>query len=213
MQAGVWRGTNPTIPFSSAWGLVLNLAGVETRAAADGITTLVRADAPCLQLAIGEVHAAERAVLYQQLHTYPVGNSGEELKGRTHGAKYWIAPARRELLVGFDAMLGIRSDDARLLDAVVQGVRGEGKGDRYGLPFAGDNNLLFDRIDVVEEAEPARWYVPLGPASPARKGSCRLTIAIDRADSSRTTSRVFAPISAAALQPPADAWTWAPRAP
>ena len=31
MQAGVYRGTFPVMPPSAAWGLALNLAGLETR--------------------------------------------------------------------------------------------------------------------------------------------------------------------------------------
>src|SRR5690606_31673513 len=56
MQAGVYRATSPVIPPSAAWGLVLNLAGVETRGEDDGTTTQIRADAPPLCLAIGAVH-------------------------------------------------------------------------------------------------------------------------------------------------------------
>ena len=38
LQAGVHRATSPVIPPSTAWGLLLNLAHVETRAAEDGVT-------------------------------------------------------------------------------------------------------------------------------------------------------------------------------
>src|SRR5688572_22411460 len=80
MQAGVWRATSPVIPPSAAWGLVLNLAGVDTRLPGEGVTTLVRPDAPTLGIAVGAVNFASKSSLYQQLHTYPVGNSGAELE-------------------------------------------------------------------------------------------------------------------------------------
>lgn len=209
MQAGVWRGTCPVIPPSAAWGLVLNLAGIETRDPAPGVTTLVRDDAPRFELAIASNSSPERSSLYQQLHSYPVGNSGKELQARTHGHKYWIVPVRREVLVGFNAVLGVRADD-ELLGRVVEGLAGRLSGRRYGLPFAGDNNLLFDRIDVLPSAPSVRWYTPV-KRSEGRRESCRLTIGIDREDASRTTSALFAPIANPESAPPEDAWVFVPR--
>jgi CRISPR-associated protein Cas5t len=217
MQAGVWRGTSPVIPPSAAWGLVLNLAGIETRSDESGETTLIRADAPVLELAIADAdgatreHSHERASLYQQLHTYPVGKSGKEFQARTYGNKYWIAPVRRELLVGFDMVLGVRGPGG-LLERVTRGLRGELGERRYGLPFAGDNNLLFDRIDVLPSPPSARWYTPVRRDDGVRAQSCRLTIAIDRDDASRTTSALFAPIAEPAEAPPPAAWVFVPRA-
>lgn len=214
MQAGVYRATSPVIPPSAAWGLVLNLAGVETRGEDDGTTTQVRADAPPLGLAIGAVREAEVGSLYQQLHGYPVGSSFPELEAKARGTKYGILPVRREVLVGFDCVLGVRAAQEGLLERVVLGLRGELPGSRYGLPFAGDNNLLFDRIDVLPEPPAVRWYAPLSEDGTERRaGSCRLTVAIDRRDASRTETRLFAPGAAAQAMPPDAAWVWVPRAP
>jgi CRISPR-associated protein Cas5t len=213
MQAGVYRATSPVIPPSAAWGFVLNIAGVETRGPLDGITTLTRSDAPALRVAVGTMNEVpEVATLYQQLHTYPVGNSGKEFKDRAFGAKYWIAPARRELLVGFDAVLGIEGDDT-LLQRVRDGLAGVGASKRYGVLFAGDNNLLVDRVDLSDECPAAWWYERMEPGMTPRRGSCRLTIGIDREDNSRTTSAVFAPVERPGAEPPAGAWVWTPRAP
>ena len=211
MQAGVWRGTSPVIPFSAAWGLILNLAGIETRASEPGETTLVKRDAPHLGIAIGSLRPddVERSTIYQQLHSYPVGNSGKELKARVHGQKYWIAPVRRELLVGFQAVLGVRTDRA-LAQRVVDGLNGRLDGPRYGLPFAGDNNFLFDRIDVLTTPPKVRWYTPVKREQGARRGSCRLTIAIDRGDASRTSGALFAPEDAESDEPPDEAWVTVP---
>lgn len=213
MQAGVYRATSPVIPPSAAWGLVLNLAGVETRGEDDGTTTQVRADAPALCLAIGAVRQAEVGSLYQQLHGYPVGSSFPELKAKARGAKYGILPVRREVLVGFDCVLGVRAADEGLLEQVALGLRGELGQPRYGLPFAGDNNLLFDRIDVEPTPTAARWYSPLAEDETERRsGSCRLTVAIDRRDASRTETRLFAPGLGLQALPPEGAWVWVPRA-
>jgi CRISPR-associated protein Cas5t len=217
MQAGVWRSTSPVMPHSAAWGLALNLAGVETRGSKDGVTTLIREDAPKLRIAVGEPDAngvrsqATRGSLYQQLHTYPVGNSGEELAERTFGAKYWIVPARREFLIDLDCILGIQADD-ELVAAILGGLRGETAAPRYGLPFAGDNNLLIDSIDVLPAPPRTWWYVPLGEDDPAAEGSCRLTVSIDRSDSSKTLTRLFAPQAGDDL-PQDKAWQWVPGAP
>lgn len=212
MQAGVYRSTSPVIPPSAAWGLVLNLAHIESRADGDDTTTLVRGDAPPLRLAIGTVNLGEISTLYQQLHSYPVGSSGKDLKERTHGQKYWIAPVRREFLVGFDAMIGIDSDSDELLSRIRLGLAGELGLPRYGLPFAGDNNLLIDHIDIVEEPPPTRWYEQLERDSGPRAGSCRLTVRIDRGDSAKTTSPLFAP-TLPQVEVPRGAWTWVPREP
>lgn len=214
MQAGVYRATSPVIPPSAAWGLVLNLAHIDTRdpATYTAVTTGIRPDAPRLCLAVGIVEPSEIATLYQQLHSYPVGNSGKELAPRTRGSKYWIAPVRRELLVNFHNVIGVRSPDSALLDRIAAGLRGQLTEPRYGLPFAGDNNFLFDRIDIDKQPPPARWYTRVAATQTPPRGSCRLTVAIDRSDQSRTESRLFAPTELTP-EPPEDAWTWCPCPP
>jgi CRISPR-associated protein Cas5t len=213
-QAGVYRATAPVMPPSTAFGLLLNLAGVEMRDGTNRSTTLIRADLPRLRLAIGVVPGAESEIctLYQQLHSYPVGASGKEFAARTHGAKYWIVPVRREFLVGLDMVLGVQADQD-LIQKVKQGLRGELNTFRYGLPFAGDSNFLFDRIDMLEEPPPTLWYVQMQPDDLPMRGSHRLTVGIDRADNSKTTSFLYAPIEEAIDAPPATAWTWTPRKP
>ncbi|MBX3276053.1 MAG: CRISPR-associated protein Cas5 [Sandaracinaceae bacterium] len=213
LQAGVYRASAPTIPPSAAWGLLLNLAGIETRAAAgDDVSTGIRPDAPALRLAIGLVRPVGVAKLLQQLHTYPVGSSGKELKSRTHGAKYWIAPVRREVLVDLDAILGVEGPP-EVLQRIRDGLGDAPPGPRYGVPFAGDNSFFFERLDVVERPPAVRWYTPVVPGEPPREGSARVTVAIDRAESSRTTTRLVAPDGMASELPPDAAWTWVPGPP
>lgn len=213
-QAGVYRATAPIMPPSAAFGLVLNLAGIEMRDNTNRPTTLIRSDLPCLQLAIGSLSDTESEVctLYQQLHSYPVGASGKELAARTHGAKYWIVPVRREFLVGLDLILGVQADQ-ELLERIKKGVGGELDQPRYGLPFAGDNNFLFDRIDVVDNPPPTFWYIQMQPEDPPMQGSYRLTVGIDRADNSKTTSYLYAPVDEPTSEPPEAAWTWTPKPP
>ncbi len=212
LQAGVYRPTAPTLPPSAALGLVLNCAGIEMRASEPTPVTLIRTNVPRMRLAIGDVHAAEVSTLYQQLHSYPVGNSGQENKERTFGAKYWIAPAKREVLVGLDVMIGVETD-GEIVDRVRRGLRGELPEPRYGLPFAGDNNFLFDRLDILKEPLPARWYTLVPIPGPPRRGAYTFTVGIDRDDSSKTTRRMLAPQEERSSTPPENAWTWVPQAP
>lgn len=214
-QAGVYRATSPVMPPSVAYGLVLNLAGIEMREySPKSATTLIRTDLPSLRIALGIIRPPELCSLYQQLHTYPVGNSGADFQARTHGAKYWIAPTRRELLVDYDGIIGVESPpDLALHEQVSRGLRGELGRARYGLPFAGDNNFLFDRLETIDQPEAAHWYAPLASDDEPRKGSCRLTIGIDRADNSKTTSALLAPTIESTVVPPDSAWTWTPRQP
>ncbi|MEO1273638.1 MAG: CRISPR-associated protein Cas5, partial [Myxococcota bacterium] len=151
MQAGVYRATSLVIPPSAAWGLVLNLAHVETRGDTSGVTTLIRPDAPPLRLAVGLTRQPEVAKLYQQLHSYPVGKTSAQYSEGARGAKYHVAPVRREVLCGFEAMVGAQSHDSALLDRVRDGLHGAFNAERYGLPFAGDNNLMFDQITLLDE--------------------------------------------------------------
>ncbi|HET6645621.1 MAG TPA: CRISPR-associated protein Cas5 [Fimbriimonadales bacterium] len=204
LQSGVYRSTSPVIPPSTAWGLLLGLAGIETRGSLAEATTPIRPDAPRLELAVASVSEASTCVLYQQLHSYPVGPSGKDLKAKTHGAKYWIAPARRELLVGFDCAIGVRGNQD-VIDRIGPGLSGAFNDERYGLPFAGDNNLLIDRIDILDETPTLRWYTPVDESERPRAGSCRLTVAIDRSDSSRTKTTLFAPMERPGV-PPESAW-------
>ena len=203
LQAGVFRGTFPVIPPSAAWGLALNLAGIESRGDVNHVVTPVRPDTPRLDVAVGVIHRGQRSTLYQQLHGYPVGNSGGALQARAHGQKYWIAPARREMVVGLLCVVGVRGP-ASVVERIPRGLAGTLDVDRYGLPFAGDNQFLFSRIDVVDFPEGVRWYVPVLPGeTPAE--STRLTTVIDRVEGSRTRAPLFAPMPAPGPCPP-EAW-------
>jgi CRISPR-associated protein Cas5t len=203
LQAGVYRGTFPVMPPSAAWGFALNLAGIETRGSLEEVVTPIRSDAPHLDVAVGVVHPGQRSTLYQQLHGYPVGNSGKELQARARGQKYWIVPVRRELLVGLRCVIGVRGT-AAIVDRIPQGLTGALAHERYGLPFAGDNQFLFDRIDVIDGDANARWFVPLGPGETPQE-STRLTTRIDRASSSRTQAPLFAP-TPTVCPCPSEAW-------
>jgi CRISPR-associated protein Cas5t len=237
--AGWYRPTATFLTPSAAYGLLLNLAGIETRLREEDErhlgsvpATLTRADLPRVRLALAaaavrrvrgslvEVPEQERyprvATVYQQLHNYPVGDA--KPKGaaekpsvlgmrRAKGNKYNITPVRREFLVGLRAVIAV-DGNMDLETNVLQGLRGESQADRYGLPFLGDNAFLPDRIDPLDTLPPAHWYERVASdAVTIRPRTTRLTVWIDRAEMSRTTSELFAPTTAALPEPPPDAWT------
>jgi CRISPR-associated protein Cas5t len=65
---------------------------------------------------------------------------------------------------------------------------------------------------VLEAPPPVRWYARMVQGDRPRRGSCRLTVGIDRRDSSKTTTVLFAPTEAPSSEPPSGAWVWTPRA-
>jgi CRISPR-associated protein Cas5t len=149
-QSGSYRSTTPIPSPSTIYGLLLNLAGIEQRTAINEPITLIKQveDLPQMKIAIASVKPSETTVLSQQLHSYPVGSSGKELSEKTFGAKYWIAPVRREVLVDLELIVGIKAEKS-LCDLIKQGLNGGLNEPRYGLPFAGDNNFLFEDIQIL----------------------------------------------------------------
>jgi CRISPR-associated protein Cas5t len=207
-QSGSYRSTTPVPSPSTVYGILLNLAGIEQRTNLDNTVTLIRDDLPEIEIAIAQSSPPKTAVLSQQLHNYPVGNSGKELAEKTHGAKYWIAPVRREVLVDLNVVIGIRATE-ELYQRIQKGLYGELNESRYGLPFAGDNNFLFDEIEEMSQPPVARWYCPLREDTSPTPGTCRLTTWINRADNTKTEIGVFVP-SDFFSNPPESAWITVP---
>ncbi len=215
--AGWYRPTATFLTPSAAYGLLLNLAGVETRLREDeeghpgGVpATVTRDGLPAVRLALGRPAAADFprvATLYQQLHNYPVGSSGNERASTTFGNKYNITPVRREVLVDLRAVVVI-DGNASLEEAIRDGLAGRRTGERYGLPFLGDNSFLPDRIDPLDGIPPTFWYEKVAAENnELRPRTVRLTVWIDRADMSRTQSALYAPSSASSAEVPTAAWT------
>jgi len=230
--AGWYRPTATFVTPSAAYGLLLNVAGIDSRLregetghAGKTPATLAKPGLPSVELAVGVPEFCVRRgrivrlqsdqlfprmqTIFQQLHNYPVGTSGAERAGSTKGNKYNITPVRREFLSGLRAVIALRGNDD-LADRVRRGLTGEFASGRYGIPFLGDNAFLIDRLEVLANLGPVRWYETMGRDSDAggRDRATRLTVLIDRADLSRTSSSLFAPqAQAASDDPPTRAWT------
>lgn len=228
--AGWYRPTATFLTPSAAYGLILNLAGIESRlrerdAGHDGKTpaTLTKAGLPPVELAVGVPEYGIRRhrlipceadslfprvqTIFQQLHNYPVGTSGAERAELAKGNKYNITPVRREYLSGLRAVIALRGND-ELADRVRRGLVGEFNSARYGVPFLGDNAFLPDRLEILDQVGPVRWFerITAGASDGVRERTARLTLVIDRADLSRTTSALFAPQSHPSDDPPPLAW-------
>lgn len=213
MVAGWYRPTATFLTHSATYGLLLNLAGIESRLwehdpdhGGKTPASLTRKDLPTCELALGRLgeQPPRVASLFQQLHNYPVGASGMPAE-LSKGTKNNITPVRREVLCDLKAVVVIRRN-AELVNQVRRGLRGE-LGPRYGLPFLGDNNCLPNH---VEETPPlaAHWYERIRPeqAREPRPHTTRLTIRIDRQNMSGTRSALFAPTPQATDRISDDAW-------
>jgi CRISPR-associated protein Cas5t len=220
--AGWYRPTATFLTPSAAYGLILNLAGIDSRLreeddAHDGRTpaSLVRMDLPVVSLALGAPVVREGGqpfpgiqTVYQQLHNYPVGTSGSERAESAHGNKYNITPVRREFLTDLRAIV-VLNGNTDLEDRVRRGLHGEFNAGRYGLPFLGDNQFLLDRLEECRHGREAHWYerVEESSGSGPRPRTTRLTIWIDRADMAQTRSALYAPTEEPTSEIPVNAWT------
>jgi CRISPR-associated protein Cas5t len=209
-SAGSYRPTAPFPTFASVYGLLLNIAGIESRMD-DGKSpmTLTVAGLPGCQLALGLFATPEIQVLFQQLHNYPVGNTGREHAEETRGNKYNIQPISREFLSGLDFCATVDANDdleVRIRQGLDQGSEYRPGGVmRYGIPFLGDNNLFLSHLDVDGSDEPAMWLRALG-ADEAGIAATRLYTWINRADNTKTQSQLFVVEGEPSSDPPDASW-------
>ena len=192
LRTGTYRDTMPIMPPSAAYGLILNLAGIEMRGSFRKSITPIRSNLPHVKLAFGLVAGSnsEISVILQNMHSYPIGQTGKERKIKTYGSKYWIEPTYREVIVNLNMMLGVKAD-LELISQIRQGLNGESDRPFYGFPFAGDNNFLFDRIDCLDKPLSTHWFVRSNSDLELEPGAVSLTVEIDRQDLSQTKTLLF----------------------
>ncbi len=206
-SAGSFRPAAGFITISAAYGLLLNVAGIDMRHD-DGQSpmTLIGGNLPRVKLAIAALKTASQHSIYQQLHNYPVGSQGKERKSATKGSKYNISPTRRTFLSDLKAYIAL-DGNTELESWVLEGLHGA-RPRKYGLPFLGDSNFLIDRFESVAVPQEAYWYIPLSQTTAEGRHDAitRLTITIDRANMSNTTSALFAPLAKPQQDIPETAW-------
>ncbi|QGJ71779.1 CRISPR-associated protein DevS [Planctomycetales bacterium 10988] len=223
MAAGWYRPTATMLTHSAAYGLLLNVACVETRLREEEKShpgripsSLTRPDLPQVRLAIGIPEASpapQVQTIFQQLHNYPVGKDAGVPAEWTKGSKNNISPVRREFLSNLHVVVCMDGND-ELETRIRQGLAGAFNDQRYGLPFVGDNAFLIDRL---AERDPSkipgcRWYQLVKENSDSEQvpTTTRLTTWIDRQDMTKTKSDLFAPTSEISSTIPKEAWQWIP---
>ncbi len=239
-SAGYFRPSFPFAPPSAVYGLLLNLAGIEMRGELGPGTTETRAGLPRFRVASAASSAAHskhsfavsadqrrmpgRAVLFQQLHTIPVGSSSKERKPLTKGNKHHIAPARRELLTTFRGICAVDATaefEERLVAQIADPDPLQENGQqRYGVPFLGDNNFFLEELAIAQPDEtPVDWLVVssepeeeddlLGgnsSGSPEDTFPFRLTLWADRTGMKGTRDAMFATRPGTLDLIPEEAW-------
>ena len=228
--AGWYRPTAPFLTPSAIYGLLLNVAQIESRLREEderhdgsAAATLMMPGLPQAEIAIGvpevEVRSGRSGTsipadslfprvqsIFQQLHNYPVGASGKERAAACNGNKYNITPVRREYLSSLRAVVNLRGNE-ELEKRVLLGLAGKLNSGRYGVPFLGDNSFLPDRLEPLNEAVQVLWYERVTTSAVGiQDHAARLTISIDRADLSKTSSALFAPAENANCTPGESAW-------
>ncbi|MFH1421574.1 MAG: CRISPR-associated protein Cas5 [Planctomycetota bacterium] len=205
--AGRFRPTAEFITYSAAYGLLLNVAGIEMRYIdEEEPMTVIKTGLPKFQLALGACSFPLQHTIYQQLHNYPVGTTGKEYAPKTKGSKYNIQPVRRAFLSKIKAYICFRGNNG-FEQQVKEGLNGNSPR-CYGLPFLGDNNFLIDRLEPVAQPDKAFWFAPIKPDSGEGLPNhvSRFTVKINRADMSQTESLLFAPSKEQSDKVPDDAW-------
>ena len=213
MMAGWHRSTAGFLTHSATYGLILNVAGVESRLGEHepghpgGVpATVTQVGLPTFRLALGLAEGLElprSGSMFQQLHNYSVAAGNAGIKPEfARSRKNNIAPVRREFLADVRAVVVLQAAPDFLAE-VRRGLDGNQTASRYGLPFLGDNNFTLDRLEEVEPTA-ARWFVlsDAGHGQAPRAGTSRLTTFIDRLSPVGTRSALFAPSEVASTAPP-----------
>lgn len=211
--AGSFRPTAGFITPSAAYGLLLNISGIESRLDDDKQPmTLMRENLPHAKIALGALRFPQVHNLYQQMYNYPVGkDAGAKYALRAKGSKYNITPVRREFLSDIRAYICLE-DSPDLADRIKEGLAGKYNMTRYGVPFLGDNNFLIDILREETDRRPAYWYEKISEQGLSRPHprTTRLTIMIDRRDMANTMSALFCPCLERRQDIPEKAWITIP---
>jgi CRISPR-associated protein Cas5t len=211
LSAGTYRTTMKFMPHSAAYGLLLNLAGIESRMDDSKFAeTQVCSDLPPARIAIGAVGRFPTVqVGCQQMHNYPVGSAGQDHAPDCYGQKYNVQFSKREYLTGLSVAIAVDAEQ-NLLERIRDGIFGNpGRpGEKRGAIFLGGRDFEASHISVLDEVPQAYWYRPVAREETIGdvQHSTYLTVRIDRADSSKTVSKLFCPVQEPTSTIPAEAW-------
>lgn len=136
--------TSEFLTYSAAYGLLLSLAGIDSR------NPQVKRRYANSCIALGTTRLPRKGRVFQQLHK---GTGKEKDKGRKPSIDtFW-----REML--YDKIEGyIGLEHPELESLVSQGVQEPSTLHYWGLPFLGDNNYFIEKLDVVEPPIQCQWF-------------------------------------------------------
>lgn len=229
--AGYFRSTFRFTSYSALYGLLLNIAGVEMRATLGQGPTLVKESLPSFEVAsavasrVSERHSfgfneeqsvlPTSGVLFQQLHSLPVGSTNKHRIPLTKGNKHHISPGRRQLLIGLRGICFVKAEP-EFEERLRVGLSGEPlEQERYGVPFLGDNSFMLEELEIIEPGQsgPVSWIVrdkeddfDFFGNTGAGPTPFRLTIWADREGMSQTRSEFFVTEDGELNSPPESAW-------
>lgn len=202
----------PVIPHSAAYGLVLNLAGIEIKGVnCENINT------PMLEIAVGLVSYDNVSCLIHQYHKYTqsYGNkyspyewvknddgtytlkeeikkkgkqktSLSDVKKQYHGRKWGIGIIKREYLIDYHGVIGVKGD-SEIINKIKEGI------DNCvgSIPYAGQSNLMFSHLNI--ENTEAYWLVTelLDDDDNDEVKSVQLTTEVNRIKSNKTLRKTF----------------------
>lgn len=219
---------HPTANFithSAAYGFLLGLGGIERRRKQEFVGAKIALGVPysTTQLKEDRRRLASRPTIevinmprqgraYRQLHKEPQSDkqTPPATRERAKGTKPAIDIFRRDFLYGLEGFIGL--DHIDLKNIVEQGINEPETLPYYwGLPFMGDNNFFVERIDVVDEPQPCRWFCPFEDNKSSQgERLYYLSVWTDYVDSATSKGRLFSlkdgETKDGKHQPPAKAW-------
>lgn len=218
---------HPTANFithSAAYGFLLGLGGIERRRkhVIEGANLALGIPYSALQLLEESGTLDSRAAnemldtprqgrAYRQLHKEPQSDkqTSAETRERAKGTKPTIDIFRRDFLYGLKGYIGL--DHSDLENLVKQGINEPETLRYWGLPFMGDNNFFVERIEVVQEVQPCRWFCPFENNKSSRGDRLHyLSVWTDYENSVRSKSLLFSLEDSEQddgnYQPPCKAW-------
>lgn len=143
LMTGKFRLTYDYPSPSAMRGLILNLASYELHEKHDPF-----------EFAIGINKSGKKNSILTQIHRCPTDMS---LKGRViYGRKPSISLSQREFLSEVEYYIALKTSDS-FLERINSTL--EGKLERTGIPFLGDNNFFLEEILVQKEIPEVNWMV------------------------------------------------------
>lgn len=139
--------TTEFLTYSAAYGLLLGLAGIDSR------DPQVKRQYANARLALGTMRLPRKGRVFQQLHKYKDKKEVPRAKGR----KPFIDTYWREFLYDkLEGYIGLEHHELERL--VMQGVEEPSTLQYWGLPFMGDNNYFIEKLDIVESPMHCQWF-------------------------------------------------------